>query len=95
MAIRYKVLCARCKKNYVTVTWKQKYIACYDCQKDELHKEIKNAEMRKLFDIPEQFYKDHIFLRNIKMNYIRFGQLSTKQIAAFKKAIKELKEASK
>ncbi len=65
---------------------------CYDCQKDELNKEIKDPEMKKMFDIPEDFYRKNSFLRSIKLNYFRFDKLSEKQIEAFKKTVKKMKE---
>jgi len=48
--------------------------------------------MKKLFDIPEKFYQENLFLRNIKSNYLRFGKLSDKQIEAFKKTVEKMKE---
>jgi len=68
---------------------------CYDCQKDQLKKDIKNPKMKKLFNIPEEFYKENAFLRDIKSNYIRYENLSIKQIAAFKKTVKRMKEETK
>ena len=48
-----------------------------------------------MFEIPEEFYKKSLFLRDIKIKYIRFGELSEKQIAAFKKVVKEMEENNK
>ena len=48
--------------------------------------------MKKLFDIPESFYKENSFLRDIKINYLRFGNLSEKQIEAFKKVVNDMNE---
>ena len=95
MTIKYKQRCFKCKRNYVVVTSRQKYVVCYDCQKDELKKEVKNAKMKKLFEIPEEFYKKNMFLRDIKINYLRYENLSEKQIEAFKKTVKKMKEESK
>lgn len=95
MAIRYKQKCFKCKKNYVTVGRGQRYVICYDCQKEDLNKKIKDPAMKKLFDIPEEFYKENSFLRSIKMNYIRFEKLSERQIEAFKKTVKEMKGKKK
>ncbi|MBW3004651.1 hypothetical protein KY310_02370 [Candidatus Woesearchaeota archaeon] len=95
MAIRFKQKCNKCKQNYVTISHRQRYAICYDCQKPEMQGEIKDPKMKKLFDIPEEFYKDNIFLRNIKVNYLRYGNLTEKQIEAFKKTVKKLKEEKK
>ncbi len=89
--VRYKQLCSRCKKNYVVVGRRERYALCYDCQKRLLKGKIKSAKMKKLFDIPEEYYKENLFLRNIKIYYLKFGELSEKQVAAFKKVVKDLK----
>lgn len=92
MAIKFQQKCNKCKQNYVTVTNRQRYALCYDCQKHEMEGEIKDPKMKKMFDIPEEFYKKNLFLRSIKINYLRFGKLSEKQIEAFKKTVKKMKE---
>jgi hypothetical protein len=45
-----------------------------------------------MLDIPEEFYKENYFLRSIKVNAIKYQSLSEKQIAAFKKTVKEMME---
>ena len=92
MPISYQQKCAKCKKNFVTVTWRQRFPICYECQKAELQGNIKDPKMKALFDIPEEYYKENLFLRNIKSNYLRFGKLSEKQIEAFKKTVQKLKD---
>lgn len=89
--VRYKQRCFKCKKNYVVAIWKQKYVVCYDCQKGELEGKIKDPEMRRLFDIPEEYYKENAFLRNIKIAYLKFGKLSEKQVESFKKTVEKMK----
>ena len=95
MAIRYRQKCFKCRKNWITVSRGQKYAICYDCQKEDLNKEIRDPEMKKMFDIPEEFYRNNSFLRSIKMNYIRFEKLSEKQIEAFKKTVEKMKNKIK
>ncbi|MBU2589827.1 MAG: hypothetical protein KKA65_04240 [Nanoarchaeota archaeon] len=95
MAIKYKELCRRCKKNYVAVTGKQRYPICYECHKSELEGEIKDPKMKKMFDIPEEFYEKNLFLRDIKIKYLEYRNLSEKQVEAFKKTVKKMKEAAK
>jgi len=90
--IKYKQRCFRCKKNYVLVSGRNKFPQCYECQKNELHKEVKDKKMKKFFDIPEEFYENNYFLRNIKIYYLRTGELSEKQIDAFKKTVDNLKK---
>ena len=93
MATQFKQKCFKCKKNYVLVSRSQKYVICYDCQKKELDVEIKNPAMKKLFDIPEEFYKENAFLRSVKMNFIRFDGLSERQTEAFNKTVDDMKKA--
>ncbi|MBS3138579.1 hypothetical protein J4207_02635 [Candidatus Woesearchaeota archaeon] len=95
MAVRYKQKCSRCRKNYVSVTWKTKFPVCYECEKTGLQGEIKDPQMKKMFDIPLEFYQESMFLRDIKINYLRYGKLSDKQIEAFKKVVKKMKEPKK
>jgi len=89
--VNYKQLCARCKKNYVLASWRNKYLTCYDCQKSELNKKIEDKKMEKFFDIPEKFYEKNAFLRNIKLSYLRFGELTQKQEDSFKDTVEKLK----
>jgi hypothetical protein len=90
---QFKQKCARCKVNYVIVTSRNAYGAvCFDCQKKELSGEIKDPEMKRLFDIPEALYAKSSFLRSIKVNYLKYGQLSEKQVETFRKVVKDLSE---
>lgn len=95
MLIKYKQRCNHCKTNFVTTTSNQNYVLCYNCQKDELKGRIKDKKMKKLFNIPEDFYKENLFLRNIKINYLKFGELTEKQITAFKKTLENIKKEKK
>ncbi|MBW3022577.1 hypothetical protein KY308_00545 [Candidatus Woesearchaeota archaeon] len=92
MPAQYKQKCSLCKKNFVIVTYKNRYPMCYDCQKQEMQGEIKDPKIKKLLDIPEKFYKENAFLRDIKINYLKYGNLSEKQIEAFKKTVEKMKE---
>lgn len=76
----------------VLVSSRSQFPQCYDCQKSELSGEIKDPKMKKMFDIPEEFYKQSSFLRSIKSNYLKFGSLTDKQIEFFKKVVAEMKE---
>lgn len=94
MAVNFKQLCNKCKKNYVVTNYKQTYVVCYDCQKEDLKKEIKDPKMKKLFDLPEEWYKESSFLRSVKLYYLKFGTITEKQLEYFKKAVEKLKEKS-
>lgn len=93
MAAKYKHRCVRCKKNFIIVTYREKFPVCYDCQKNELKGEIKDPKMKKLLNIPEEYYKENSFLRSIKVNYLRYGGLSDRQIEAFKKTVEDMSKA--
>ena len=54
--------------------------------------EIKDPKMKKMFDIPEEFYKENSFLRDIKIKYLQWGELTEKQIEAFKKTVEKMKK---
>ena len=90
MAIQYKQKCSRCNKNYVPANYKSRYVLCYDCQKKELAGEITDPKMVKFFNIPEELYEKSSFLRSIKLNYLRYGDLSTPQKTEFKRVADEL-----
>ena len=92
MAVSYKQKCIRCKKNYVIVTYRQRYAVCYECQKKEMQGKIADPKMKELFDIPEEFYKKNLFLRDIKIKYLKGVDLTEKQIEAFKKVVGKMKE---
>lgn len=95
MRIAYKQLCARCRKVMVLVTSGSRFPICYECQKPEMQGKITVPTMKKMFNIPEEFYKESSFLRAIKVNYLRFGSLSDKQISAFKNVVQEFKKRKK
>ena len=73
-------------------TSRQSYVLCYECQKNELTGEIENPAYKKLFNIPEEYYKDNAFLRSIKINYLKYKNLTEPQISAFEKVVKKMKE---
>ena len=54
--------------------------------------EIKDPKMKKLLDIPEEYYQENSFLRNIKISYLKYGSLTEKQVEAFKKVVQKFKE---
>jgi len=76
----------------VLMTSRNQFPLCYDCEKKELQGEITDPKMKEMFDIPEEFYKNNGFLRSIKKNYLRFGNLSEKQIEVFKRVVEDMKK---
>jgi hypothetical protein len=93
--ISFKQICSRCKKNYVLATHRDRYPICFECQKGDMIGEITDPKMKKFFDIPEDFYKQNMFLRNIKINYLRYGRLSEAQTDAFSKTVEKMKNPEK
>lgn len=87
---QFKQKCSICKNNYVLMTRRSGFPVCYDCQKEQLSKEITDPDMKKLFGIPEDFYKESPFLRDIKLNYLKWGKLSEAQVEAFKKVVNKI-----
>jgi len=90
--VKFKKKCIKCNEHYVLVSARQRFPVCYECQKVNLDKKIKEPSIKKLFDIPEEFYKENLFLRDIKLNYLKFGNLTDKQIEAFKKTVAGMKK---
>jgi len=74
----------------VIVNYRTRFAVCYECQKNEMDGEIKDPEMQKMFNIPEEAYRQNSFLRSIKINYLKYGKLTDKQIEAFKKTVEKL-----
>ena len=95
MAVKYKQKCSKCRKNYVTSSYRNRYVTCDECDSKEMGGEIKDPEMKKFFDIPDDFYKRNSFLKDIKRNYLKFGSLSERQIEAFKETVEKMTEAAK
>ena len=92
---KFKQRCVMCKDNMVIMYSQRQFPICVDCEMEQINKPIKNAKMKKMFDIPEEYYRENKFLRSIKNSYIRFENLSEKQVDAFKKTVKEIKEGPK
>ncbi|MFH1916391.1 MAG: hypothetical protein ABIJ21_03945 [Nanoarchaeota archaeon] len=91
MVITYKQKCKRCNIKYVEATNRSRYLVCDVCEAKEMAGEITDPKMIKLFKIPDEFYKRSPFLRNIKIAYLKYGNLTEKQVEAFKNAVKKLK----
>ena len=92
---KFKQRCALCKENMVIMYSARQFPICVTCHMKRIDVEIKDPKMKKFFDIPKEFYEKNNFLRNIKEAYIRFENLTEKQVEAFKKTVKELRsEAS-
>lgn len=88
--VQYKERCILCKKEMVLIKSKRQKAICNGCHfKGIEDKEVTDPEFKKLFDIDPRLYEESYFLRDIKAKYLRFGQLSEKQIEVFKKVADE------
>ena len=92
---KFKQRCAICKDKMVIIYSYRQFPICVDCHMKQINHEIKDPKMKKFFDLPKSLYEKSSFLRNIKQAYIRFGNLSEKQVEAFKKTVKDLKNPKK
>lgn len=89
---QFKQKCFRCKINYVATSSRgNRFPVCFDCEKNELTGELTNPILKELLNIPEEFYKESGFLRSIKINAIKYNQLSERQIEAFKSVVDKMK----
>ena len=87
--VQYKETCMVCKKNKVLITGKRQRPVCISCQFKGIDKPITDPKFKQMFDIDPRLYEQNYFLRDIKAKYLRFGQLSEKQIEVFEKVAKE------
>lgn len=74
---------------------RKQFPICTDCQMKQIDQPIEDPEYKKFFDIPEKFYKESYFLRNIKSSYIRFGSITENQRDAFLKTVVDMKKGKK
>jgi hypothetical protein len=88
---KYKQRCALCKNNMVVMYSGKQFPICSECQMKRIQVPIKDPKWEKFFNIPTHFYEESQFLRNIKEAYIRFENLTEKQIEVFKKVVKDMK----
>jgi len=89
---QYKELCKICKTERVLIKSRKQFPICIKCQMKNFDQEIKDPKFKKLFDIPKEDYINNSFLRDIKSRYLRFGNLSEKQIEVFKKVVENENE---
>ncbi|HIJ11704.1 TPA: hypothetical protein HA278_06610 [Candidatus Woesearchaeota archaeon] len=94
-AAKFKQRCVMCKQNMVLMYSRRQFPICVECHMKKIDKPVKDAKYKKLLDIPREFYLENLFLRNIKESYLRFDKLSEKQIEAFERTVKEMKEGPK
>jgi hypothetical protein len=89
---KFKQKCAMCKENWVVMFSRRQFPICVKCHMKKIEKEVTDPKYKKILDIPKELYEQSVFLRNIKDAYLRFENLSEKQVEAFKKTVKDIKE---
>jgi len=88
--VEYKERCMICKKTMVMMKSRRQKPICTPCQfRGTEDKPITDPDMQKLFGIDPRLYESSYFLRDIKAKYLRFGNLTEKQIEVFKKVAEE------
>jgi hypothetical protein len=94
--VSYKQRCSLCRKGWALVhSGRQRFAICSACEMKVVDQKIEDSSFQKLFDIPRDWYEENSFLRSVRYQYGRFGDLTDKQIAAFKKTVKEKKAEGK
>lgn len=92
--LKFKKKCALCRDKMAIITSFSQFPVCDCCQMKRIKGNIADKEYEFL-NINDKLYKESYFLRNIKENYLRYGNLSEKQIEAFKKVVKEMQGGKK
>lgn len=91
----YQQKCLTCKKNMVLIRHPRQRAVCTDCQMKSFSTPVTDPKFIKLFDINPAYYEQSSFLRDVRYQYGRFGNLSEKQISAFQRVVKELSDREK
>ena len=85
--VKYKQRCGRCKKNYTLSLRSQAFIMCAECHAPFLAKEIEDPSMKEFFDIGAEYYDKDAYLRTVKMNYLKYGNITDYQRKQFLRVI--------
>lgn len=88
---KFKQKCKICKKEWVVVRYRE-FPICIKCHQRQIFSEEVTNKKFAFLNIPKELYEKSRFLRNIRQSYLMYKELSEKQIAAFKKTVKDLKE---
>ncbi len=91
---QFKQKCKLCKTEWVIMNYKE-YPICVKCQMRQAFSEEITAKKYLFLEIDKKLYEQSRFLRNIRQSYMRYKELTAKQIAAFKKVAEEVKHPKK
>ena len=87
----FKKKCGICRKEWVVVTARD-FPICSTCHLKQIFSEEVTDKKYNFLNIERILYEKSKFLRSIRQSYLMYKSLSAKQISAFKKTVKELKE---
>ena len=85
--VKYKQKCGRCKKNYTMSLRSQAFVMCADCHEPLINKPIEDADMKAFFEQADDIYDRDAYLRTVKMNYLKYGNITDYQRTQFLKVI--------
>ena len=91
---KFKQKCKICKGEWVLVSYRV-YPICVSCHMKQIFSEEVTDKKFNFLNIKKEFYEKSRFLRNIRQSYLMYKSLSEKQIEAFKKTLKEIKNPKK
>ena len=90
--LKFKQKCKICKKEWVLVQYGQ-FTICVTCHMKQIAEEVTEKKYQFL-NIEKELYEQSRFLRNIRQSYLKFKELSDKQIKTFKKTVGELRKSA-
>ena len=86
----FKKKCGLCKEVWVVINSRE-YPICIPCHMKQIFSEEVTDKKFNFLNIDKSLYRKSRFLRAIRQSYLMYKDLSSKQIAAFKKTVKDLK----
>jgi len=89
--LKFKTKCKVCYKNWVTIKFRE-FPICVGCQMKQVGSEEVKGKKYKFLNIDQKLYEKSRFLRNIRISFNRYDELTAKQIEAFKKAVDDIKK---
>ncbi len=90
--IKFKKKCGICKKVWVVIH-RREFPICTPCHMKRIFSEEQKITAKKFLflNIDKEFYEQSRFLRNIREAYLRFEDLTDRQIEAFKETLERTK----
>ncbi|MBR9683325.1 hypothetical protein GOV03_02185 [Candidatus Woesearchaeota archaeon] len=88
--LKFKHKCKICHSDWVVVKGRE-FPICVKCHMKQIFSEEITDKKYKFLNIPRETYEQSRFLRSIRQSFLMYKELSKKQIAAFKKTVKDIK----